>query len=616
LLLWTTLAAAAWLLLTPMMRYPFEAGWDETFYLAQASSFAYDLDYDAANDLFHTKLVAWVDDRARYSTVDFQMRLSEEARLLSQFAVGCSLVWVPGIWLGNLLGLGGESGFTHTSRLGPGVAGFLGYWSAFLAGLTVFGAYALARSFRLGARASAAAAAICLVATPLAFWSFRAPGYSHLADTFAVTLFLLACRRYGRRRGATAAAAVGLAGGLAYIARWSSVVFLVVGLGVWLRWLLRELRSGARLPRRSPIEAAAGFAACIAVALFQWCYWKFNYGRWITIPQGADFMHWDDPRWGHLFYSTYNSFLPWAPAVLMAIPGLVFWARGRRFWGGLFVLALGLNLWIAAVSGDVQGGWSFGQRRLTSLYPILTVGMAHALRLMRVDRRRWTCALSVAVAFAAGLFLIRLRETGVNDLLVSWRESEGFFGDNGPAAIGLMLRSDLMDGLNRGLEDPRPLAAGFGLLALLVAVWIGAARLIRLGLRRPRLRLAAVWAPFVLAVVAHAVAIPTDGRDDPESRAILVELVRATRDRDLERSARILQSLRGRPKFELQGSILLVDAASRSRRFDLAVAALAPVSRDSAPDALLPLADATTRMVNYAGRSDRRQTPSPPPSVR
>lgn len=577
-LIWTALLLSVWFLLTPIMVYPWNLNWDETFYAAQASSFAHDFDYDIGNDLFHTRLTVWSEDPENYITAAYQLRQRPDTRIQSTFAVGTSLLWAPAIWMDRLIGWAGRSASVpaHTPRFAPRTQTILGLWSAFLGGLTVFASYVLARGFRLGKLCSATAAVVCFVLTPMAFWTLRSPGYSHMSSAFAVTLFLVFCRRYARRRGLGTAMAIGVTGGLCYIVRWADAVYLPIALVLLARWVHRDSREGG--PGSGPVmaEVLAAGASFFLIASFQWLFWRFNFGEWITVPQGNEFMHWGKPEWSRLLWNSHNAFLPWAPAVLPAAAGLLLWLRREPLWGGLFSITFAAVLYVASVSGDVEGGWSFGSRRLTSLYPILVVGGANFLRIVRLERSR-IVAVGVSLgAWVLGMFLIRLRELDVRDLLAGGRELGWTFGDRGEAAVRLILRSDLLAGLKEVTQPAFPLLAALMLTAALWAAWQGALALGAQAVQYRKAMRVALGLLLAGCLALHALALATRGRDDRWKRQTLTNLREAIEEGDRRRVYKLAEFLQGDPRYELQAAVLSADFFASLRRWDAAVLCMRP----------------------------------------
>jgi len=540
------------------MQYPFKGGWDENFYLAQATSLAYDMDYDIANDLFHTPMRVWNENPEQYSTIEFQLRASPDGHIHSQFAIGSSLLSIPAIEIARLIKIKNIT-HAHVARLSPATCGWLGIWSALLSGLTLYGAYLLARLCGFGKRTSAASAAICFIATPLAFWSLRAPGYSHMASAFASTAFLMSCILYHQKTGIARAGFFGLTGGLMYITRWADSILLIIGMAIWAKWLVEEWRRNRSLPRKSLLEALTGLLAFVSVGLFQWTAWRLNFGSWLTMPQGEGFIHWSRPEWGALLWRHDNAFIPWAPAAWFAIPGLVFWFRKSVWWPSLLLAVLALYFYVAAISGDVEGGWSFGSRRQTSLYPILVLSVASFIQYCRIDRSKVALGFSVLLAFTTGMFLIRLREVGVSNLIKVYTDQNYSFGHFGTASRAILFRSDLLHQFGSSVLAGKE--SVLISLIILLSMFLALLLIIKLLHSNYGLKNGGTIATTIIAslIIFHFLMICTNGRDDRQVRQEMAELHSAIKNNP-EKATTIAKLLSGKTRYELQATVMAANA--------------------------------------------------------
>jgi hypothetical protein len=580
-------AIAFWLLVTPVMTYPFRVNWDETFYLAQATSIAFDLDYDIANDLFSTNLPAWSPKGEHPASIAFQLHHGLDGRIQSHFPIGSALVWMPAMIVIRLAGPESGAATYAQAKIVPRFDGrsrlWLSLWSALLGAVTVWGGHILVRRLGFTRRAAAVAATVAFVLTPLAFWTFRSPGHSHLASAVAVTGLGLAAVAYHRRPSVTGATWIGLTGGLVYVVRWADACYLVLGLAAWIGVAWREWRSSRTALRRAGIHAVTGLAGFSALALFQWTFWKLSLGHWLTVPQGENFVHWGAPLWAILLWRSDNAFVQWTPAAWIAVPGLLLWVRRRPAVALVAVLSGVSAVYLAAVAADPQGGWSFGSRRLTSLYPVVAAGVAEFVRVTHLERSRWLCFAVVLLSVFSGIFMIRLRETGITDLVAGLHDQGLWLGGRTGEALELTIRSDLLQAVREAWDSERAMmlaaAVLFSELVLITAfVWV--ARWMRKGRR-----LAALFILIILGglLALHLVMIGTNGRDDTGARSKLVHMRDAARSADWSRARALHADLLDTPRFLLQASLMAANEATRQGRFDLASEILAVALERVAP---------------------------------
>jgi hypothetical protein len=114
----------------------------------------------------------------------------------------------------------------------------------------------------------------------------------------------------------------------------------------------------------------------------------------------------------------------WSPLVLLALIGLALLFREHRGLSVTLILMFILQVLMNASLFDWGGGWAFGMRRMTELYPVWVVGLATLLqsvhdlargRLPRLVASSTLTALVVlAVLFALVLLLSHLNYVNTN----------------------------------------------------------------------------------------------------------------------------------------------------------------------------------------------------------
>jgi hypothetical protein len=312
----------------------------------------------------NTYQVTWNEETGRWATV---------------FPYGSALLLAPAYWAARL-----------TDRLGwlqvnpeyfVGLQGRPFPYSLFvmlLVNLYALAAVALAyrcARFFVSPVPAAASALFLFLGTPALYYATVEPFMVHVPATLMATLaFYLLLR--GRQEGQSDwwALAAGLAGGVATLVRWQ-MSLLVCALALCLplrrRW-------------RATLLFAGGFWAVAWHVLYTWG-WMFGRPLFISAAQSG-FIKMPVGVLNVLFSDERGLFI-WSPLALL---GLVGWGLLARQHKGLalgvgvaFVLQALLNGSVA----DWWGGWSFGMRRMTELYPILVVGLAVLLNSKRPERR-------------------------------------------------------------------------------------------------------------------------------------------------------------------------------------------------------------------------------------
>lgn len=263
-------------------------------------------------------------------------------------------------------------------------------------------AYGLAR--RLGAAPlPSAAGALCAVwGTPLYYYSSVEPLFAHAAaaclHTGAIALAAWAGDRPAGRRAHAAALLAGLVFGLATLTRWQ----LALSAGIFVLWLAGRRQVG-------PAAALA-----LGWALLAWHIpYSLNgmFGSLWAVPadavgNGHGFL--GAPRYLiPLLFAPDRGWLVWSPLAAVGLAGLGLWGRRGGGLPAALLLTVAAQVLLAAGVRDWYAGESFGQRRLTELYPAVAIGLAAVLD--AAGRRRpaaWAAYAAVGGLALASLGLV------------------------------------------------------------------------------------------------------------------------------------------------------------------------------------------------------------------
>lgn len=211
------------------------------------------------------------------------------------------------------------------------------------------------------------------LATPLLYYATANPSMSHGVQAAAGTAFVLAWlwSREGadRRRWLV----TGALGGLVCAIRPQDAVLLVLP-------LLDLLRRG----RRAWPVAPAFLAGPVAFGLLQLAVWLRLYGfAFADVISGQSYVGQTEPFPIDLMFSARHGLFTWTPLYLVAVLGLVLWARRDAWTAALFATAFGLAVMVNGAMQDWWGSESFGQRRMLGLTPLFALGLGEAFAFLR-----------------------------------------------------------------------------------------------------------------------------------------------------------------------------------------------------------------------------------------
>jgi hypothetical protein len=327
--------------------------------------------------------------------------------LRTNFApIGSAILWAP-------LYIATDAGVRIANALGAAVPadGFAKpYIAAVAYGSAIYGFLAVILSALVASRitgrgdAAAGAAAAVWLGTPLLFYMYLAPGFSHACSAFAVAALVLVWLHV--RRDWSWPGVIGLGATTAVVAMVREQdSFLAIGPALdFVVTAARRMRGREWSPLDAIGRGATGAltaAVCFAPQLLAY---MTLFGRPGPSPTIERKMTWTSPHAWQVLLSPENGLMFWTPLALAALLGLLWLAA--RSWVGFICLVMVLTQ--VYVSGSVDtwaAAGSFGQRRLVGLTVFLVVGLAWLLATIppRWPRYLVHAALALAVWWNVGL---------------------------------------------------------------------------------------------------------------------------------------------------------------------------------------------------------------------
>lgn len=397
---------------------------DEIQYFAYLRSLWFDRDLSFENEYQYFYDHGIAQSQGFHET--FLERRTEAGRRVNFGTIGCAMLWSPFYAIGDLAARAGGAPTDGFSR--PYIAA-VAYGSAIYGFLAIVVSVACAEA--LGLRATGAALAIWL-GTPILFYMYVAPPFSHACSAFAVALFVWTWLRVRGSWSVGGAIALGAAGALMAMVREQDVFFLA-GPAVDLVWELRGPRVSQRLA--AAISGTAAFAVAFLPQAISYLRLNGHLGPSRLVTRK---MSWHAPHALQVLFSPEHGFFVWTPLALIAIAGLIGLAvlppkggsdRFRSVPGFERVpvasgfsrkLAVCMLLMIALqvyVGGSVES-WTvagaFGQRRFVALTSLLIIGLAAWFTRLPGPRKS-IVALAAALAVYWNLALIAEFATGLMD---------------------------------------------------------------------------------------------------------------------------------------------------------------------------------------------------------
>jgi len=333
---------------------------DEIQYFAYLRSLWFDRDLSFENEYryFYDRGIARSDG---FHETFLELRTAT-GRRINFGTIGCAILWSPFYAVGDL-----AARATGAPRDGFSTP----YMAAVAYGSAVYGCLALVLAIRcarrLGYNAFGGAVAVWL-GTPLVFYMYVAPPFSHACSAFAVAFFTWVWLRVRNQWTPGGMAALGAAGALMVMVREQDVFFgaaVAVDFGLWAAG-----GSGLKPKIQSLITAAVAFVVVYSPQLAAYKIVNGHFGPHASV---SNKMHWGGPHVFQVMFDPQHGYFLWTPLALLAIGGLGILAiRSRE--GTILLLMVALQFYIggSVESWTVAGG--FGQRRLVSISTALVIG--------------------------------------------------------------------------------------------------------------------------------------------------------------------------------------------------------------------------------------------------
>lgn len=383
---------------------------DGPSYYAFLHSLWKDRDFDLANQYTRLGMVDRVIGNEQTGFKRDLQALTVTGLRRSIYSVGPALVWSPFFGVGEVFArgevwLGAEP---DTDGYGPYYTNAVAFGNL----LYALGALLLVHSLLLRYfRPATATGAVLLIygATFVYWYAVWQPTYAHAAS-FLLAAYAVWLWDRDRRgpRSLWSFFYLGVVLGLGMCVRWQNGVLLLLP-GIELLQRLRGEPS--RLGRLAAAGALVGAGTLIG-AFPQMTAWKALYDMWVLPypPQGTDFVRLDHPWLLETLFSSRHGLLSWTPALWAGYLGFVPLLRRRPGLAWPLLPALLVMSYVNLCVGDWWGGASFSNRRFDSVLPMLALGTAAAIDVLRrALRTRPGWALG-GLALAAALWNAALAE--------------------------------------------------------------------------------------------------------------------------------------------------------------------------------------------------------------
>jgi energy-converting hydrogenase Eha subunit B len=265
----------------------------------------------------------------------------------------------------------------------------------------------------VGSREAAAMAALAVwLGTPVLFYMYLAPGFSHACSAFAVAAFVVIWLRIRHQWSFPGVVVLGIAAAVMGMVR-EQDVFIAIGPALdFLLSARRQVRAGALRLTGAAARAVAGTVAFALCFLPQVLTYATLFGRGAPSSTVQNKMAWTSPHTWQVLASPANGLLFWTPLALPALAGLVWmaiqWKRietpggmpsgERRYIAAICLIMVMTQIYVGGALDTWAGAGSFGQRRLVGLTIFFVLGLTTVFAALH--RRSARVGASVLVVLA------------------------------------------------------------------------------------------------------------------------------------------------------------------------------------------------------------------------
>ena len=415
---------------------------DEVQYFSYLRSLWFDHDVSFENEY------QYFYDHQIAQSADFHRTFLEletaAGRRINYGTIGCAILWSPfyaiaDLWTRVRGGIGRDVAVDGYSR--PYVSA-VAYGSAFYGFATIVLAIRAARRV-VGGRSLSSGLAVW-AGTPLLFYMYIAPPFSHACSAFAVALFVTIWLRVRQTWSVRGLVALGFAGALMAMVREQDIFFVfgpALDFAVTLYQETGDRRQDTGSRRQDTGWRGLATSAVFGVGAFALGYlpqlvaYNSLNGHPGPSPLVTRKMFWTAPHAAQVLADTEHGFFFWTPLAVLALTGLVLMtvaprgvltgnaltaqpesstggtAETRRL-GACMLLMVALQVYISGAVESWTVAGAFGQRRFVAITIFLVIGLAALREWIRGTSAR--IAVNVAIVICIWWNVALIAEFGTS----------------------------------------------------------------------------------------------------------------------------------------------------------------------------------------------------------
>ena len=374
---------------------------DEVEYFSYLRSLWFDHDVSFENEY------RYFYDHRIAQTPDFHQTFLElqtsTGRRINYGTIGCAMLWAPFYGVADVATrvMRAMGRTVEVDGYAQPYLSAVAYGSAFYGFAAVVIAIAVAR--RMVGKYETSSGVIVWLGTPLLFYMYVAPPFSHACSAFAVALFVAVWLKVRETWSVRGIVVLALAAALMAMVREQDIL---CALGPAVDFALERNQR----PQRKLMAAAVGAAAFLIGYLPQLIAYQALNGFPRPSPLVTRKMFWYSPHALQVLLDPEHGFFFWTPLALLAVAGLILLvALARPLIGeeaetgddrqiaGCMLLMVAMQVYVSGAVESWTVAGAFGQRRFVAVTIFLVIGLAAFRRWVAFRGARLAANIAVAL---------------------------------------------------------------------------------------------------------------------------------------------------------------------------------------------------------------------------
>ena len=374
---------------------------DEVEYFSYLRSLWFDHDVSFENEY------RYFYDHRIAQTPDFHQTFLElqtsTGRRINYGTIGCAMLWAPFYGVADVATrvMRAMGRTVEVDGYAQPYLSAVAYGSAFYGFAAVVIAIAVAR--RMVGKYETSSGVIVWLGTPLLFYMYVAPPFSHACSAFAVALFVAVWLKVRETWSVRGIVVLALAAALMAMVREQDIL---CALGPAVDFALERNQR----PQRKLMAAAVGAAAFLIGYLPQLIAYQALNGFPRPSPLVTRKMFWYSPHALQVLLDPEHGFFFWTPLALLAVAGLILLvALARPVIGeeaetgddrqiaGCMLLMVAMQVYVSGAVESWTVAGAFGQRRFVAVTIFLVIGLAAFRRWVAFRGARLAANIAVAL---------------------------------------------------------------------------------------------------------------------------------------------------------------------------------------------------------------------------